>query len=217
MMATTAAGYYGTSVQLSQTLGRISACLARPHFTLLTYLQYLGEIQEWTNFVPDTVKITTNSTPMQIRAANFLSLRRLDAIIIATRPFLGGLVQFGEAEIPERYRKCFKYFANIASLAARESLALLRNLGEEGQVKGLTAFDKHFLVQDATVLALSSVILQGKRDERIRFRECIEMLLRLPGGRFGYLIRDMRGVEATLERFAKEKAPVGPYLLPISH
>jgi hypothetical protein len=58
------------------------------------------------------------------------------------------------------------------------------------------------------------LILRGKRDERVRFRECIEMLLRVPGGRFGYLIRDMRGVEMTLERFAKEKAPVGPYLLP---
>lgn len=214
MMATTAAGYYGTSVQLSQTLGRISACLVRPDFTLPTYLHYLSEIQEWTDTLPETLKITTTSTQMQIRAANFLALRRLDAIIIATRPFLGGLVQYGEADIPEKYHKCFKYLANIASLAARESLALLRRLGVEGQVKGLTAFDKHFLVQDATVLALSSVILRGKRDERVRFRECIEMILRLPGGRFGYLIRDMRGVEMTLERFAKENAPVGPYLLP---
>jgi len=209
MMATTAIDYYGPSVQLSQTLGRIASCLARPHFTVLTFLYYLSEIQEWTDSFPDTLKITTVSPQMQIRAANFLALRRLDAIIIATRPFLGGLVRFGEAEIPSKFHTVFKYFANIASLAARESLDLLRNLKLEGQVKGLTAFDKHFLVQDATVLALSAVAQLGKRDERVRFRECIQMLLRLPGGKFGYLIQDMRGVDTMMERFAKEKGQMG--------
>lgn len=209
MVASTAIGYYAASVQLSQSLGRIASCLARPHFILLTYLHYLSEIQEWTDSLPETLKITTVAPQMQIRAANFLALRRLNAIIVATRPFLGGLVQFGEVEIPRKFHKVFKYFANIASLAARESLTLLRNLRLDGQFKGLTAFEKHFLVQDATILALSSVVQLGKRDERVRFRECIEMLLRLPGGRFGYIIQDMRGVETNLDRFAKEKASIG--------
>jgi len=209
MMATKAIDYYAPSVQLSQTLGRIASCLARPHFTVLTFVHYLSEIQEWTDSFGDTLKIRIISPQMQISAVNFLALRRLDAIIIATRPFLGGLVQFGEAEIPCKFHKVFEYFANIASLAARESLDLLRNLNLEGQVKGLTAFDKHFLVQDATVLALSSVAQRGSRDDRVRFRECIQMLLRLPGGKFGYLIQDMRGVDTILERFPKENDPVG--------
>jgi len=73
-------------------------------------------------------------------------------------------------------------------------------------VKGLTAFDRHFLVQSACILALSSVVQLGKRDERLRFRQCIELLLRIPGGRYGYLIRDMRAVEGKLERYAAVKA-----------
>ena len=78
-------------------------------------------------------------------------------------------------------------------------------------IKGLTAFDRHFLVQSAGILALSAVVQLGKRDERTRFRECIEMLLRLPGGRYGYLIRDMRGVETKLDRFAVFKSAKSPY------
>lgn len=77
--------------------------------------------------------------------------------------------------------------------------------------KGLTAFERHFLVQSACILALSSVVQLGQRDERLRFRECIELLLRIPGGRYGYLIHDMRLVEAKLERYAAVKRTNPPY------
>ena len=86
---------------------------------------------------------------------------------------------------------------------------------DQQMVKGLTAFDRHFLVQSASILALSSVVQLGKRDERWRFRQCIELLLRIPGGRYGYLIRDMQGVEGKLERYAEMKAIKEPYALPL--
>jgi hypothetical protein len=113
-------------------------------------------------------------------------------------------------------RKFFTFCAKVASIAARESLALMRLMEGQRLIKGLSAFDKHFLVQCAGVLALSSVVELGKRDERLRFRECIEMLLRIPGGRHGYLIREMRGVESKLELFAGFKATKSPYVIYLS-
>lgn len=133
--------------------------------------------------------------------------------MVAMKPFLASLTQFGTSALSPRNRNFFSFCANVASIAARETLCLMRHMEGQRFIKGLTAFDRHFLVQSAGVLALSSVVLSGKRDERLRFRECIEMLLRLPGGRYGYLIRDMRAVEAKLERFAASKATKSPYIL----
>ena len=77
---------------------------------------------------------------------------------------------------------------------------------EQRLIRGRTAFDRHFLVQSAGILALSTIVQLGKRDDRPGFRECIEMLLRVPGGRYDYLIREMQDIESKLERFAAFKA-----------
>jgi hypothetical protein len=158
---------------------------------------------------------TTVGTPAQTKAINFLTLRYLDAVMIATRPFLASLARFGAGSLSPRLRSFFGFCANVASLAAREAVCCLRNEMDRQMVKGLTAFDRHFLVQSASILALSSVVQLGKRDERWRFRQCIELLLRIPGGRYGYLIRDMQGMEGKLERYAAMKAIKEPYSLPL--
>lgn len=173
-------------------------------------------MQNWSDSIPDSLRRANSDSLPQVRVQNFLSLRWFDAVMVATRPFLASLARFGGTALSVRLRNFFSFCANIASIAARESLSLMRMMEGQRYIKGLTAFDKHFLVQSAGILALSSVVQLGKRDERLRFRECIEMLLRLPGGRHGYLIRDMRGVESKLERFAILKATKSPYSLSIS-
>jgi hypothetical protein len=132
--------------------------------------------------------------------------------MVATKPFLASQARFGLSKSPLHQRNFFTFCATVASLAARETLSLMRYMEVTQQIKGLTAFDRHFLVQSATVLALSSVVQFGQRDERLRFRECIEMLLRIPGARHGYLIREMRAVESKLEQFEMMKGSRSPYV-----
>lgn len=174
-------------------------------------------MQDWLESLPESLqKINVSSAP-QVRAVNFLHLRWLDAVMVAMRPFLASLARFGPNMLPPKLSPFFSFCANIASIAAREALAYMRHMESQKYIKGLMAFERHFLVQSASVLALSSVVQMGNRDERLRFRECIEMMLRLPGGRYGYLIRDMRNVEHKLERFAGIKAPRSAYISRLTH
>ena len=131
--------------------------------------------------------------------------------MVAMKPFLASLARFGGTALGPNLRNFFNFCADVASIAARETLSLMRHMEGQKLIKGSTAFDRHFLVQSAGVLALSSVVQLGKRDERLRYRECIEMLLRIPGGRYGKLISEMRTVESQLERFAAIKATRSPY------
>ena len=204
-------GYNFVFTSLSQILGRTASYITQPKISLFTLLHYFGELQEWSDTLPDAFKRTNVGTPPQTRSINFLTLRYLDAVMVATRPFLASLARFGGASLSPRLRNFFGFCANAASIAARETLAYMRNMDMKRLIKGLTAFDRHFLVQSAGILALSSVVQLGKRDERLRYRECIELLLRIPGSRYGYLIRDMRNVESKLERFAAIKAINTPY------
>src|SRR5277367_5016983 len=205
-MTSSPIGYNSVSTTLSQILGRTASYLTQPKISLYTLLHYFGELQEWTDTLPDAFRRTTLGTPAQIRSINFLTLRFLYAVMVATRPFLASLARFGGVSLSPRLRNFFGFCANAASIAARESLAYLRHMDAQRLIKGLTAFERYFLVQSACILALSSVVQLGNRDERLRFRECVELLLRIPGGRYGYLIRDMRLVEGKLERYAAVKA-----------
>lgn len=204
-MTSSSIGYNSVSTTLSQILGRTSSYLAQQKISLYTLLHYFGELQEWLDTLPDAFRRTTLGTPAQIRSINFLTLRFLDAVMVGMKPFLASLARFGGGSLSPRLRNFFGFCANVASIAARESLAYLRHMDMQRLIKGLTAFERYFLVQSACILALSSVVQLGQRDERLRFRECIELLLRIPGGRYGYLIRDMRLVEAKLERYAAVK------------
>src|SRR5947207_9147133 len=210
-MTTAPVGYNAASTSLSQILGRTASYLAQPSISLFTLIHYFGEMQDWSDNLPETLRRNPLSSPSQLRTINFLHLRWLDAVMVATRPFLASLTRFGGTALSTPLRNFFSFCANAASIAARETLSLMRLMESQRLIKGLTAFDRHFLVQSAGILALSAVVQLGKRDERTRFRECIEMLLRLPGGRYGYLIRDMRGVETKLDRFAVFKSAKSPY------
>lgn len=212
-MTTAPVGYNAVSTSLSQILGRTASYLTQPTISLFTLIHYFGEMQDWSDALPETLRRNHLSSPSQLRATNFLHLRWLDAVMVATKPFVACLAQLGWADLSTRLRNFFSFCANVASIAARETLSLMRIMESQQLIKGLTAFDRHFLVQSAGILALSAVVQFGKRDERTRFRECIEMLLRLPGARYGYLIRDMRAVETKLDRFAVFKAAKSPYLL----
>lgn len=203
-------GYNSVSTTLSQILGRTATYLTQRKISLYTLLHYFGELQEWSDTLPEAFRRTTLGTPAQTGYINFLTLRFLDAVMVATRPFLASLARFGGGSLSPRLCNFFGFCANVASIAARDSLAYLKYMDTQRMIKGSTAFERYFLVQSACVLALSSVVQLGKRDERLRFHECLELLLRIPGGRYGYLIRDMRLVEGKLERFAatkQEKAP----------
>ena len=208
-------GYQSVSTTLSQILGRTASYLTQQKISLFTLLHYFGELQEWSDELPVEFRRTTVGTPEQTKAISFLTLRYLDAVMIATRPFLASLARFGAGSLSPRLRNFFGFCANVASLAAREVVYCLRNEMDKQMVQGLTAFNRHFLVQSASILALSSVVQLGKRDERWRFRQCIELLLRIPGGRYGYLIRDMQVVDGKLERYAAMKAMKEPYALPL--
>ena len=212
IMTTAPMGYGGASTSLSQILGRTASYLAQPTISLFTFLHHLGEMQDWSDKTPDALQRANLGQPGQSRVIYFINLRWFDAVMVATRPFLVSLARFGGTALSLRLRKFFVFCAKVASIAARESLALMRLMEGQRLIKGLTAFDRHFLVQCAGVLALSSVVELGKRDERLRFRECIEILLRIPGGSHGYLVREMRGVESKLERFAALKATKSPYV-----
>lgn len=215
-MTTAPVGYNAASTSLSQILGRTASYLTVPTVSLFTLIHYFGEMQDWSDNLPETLRRSHVSSPSQLRAVNFLHLRWLDAVMVATRPFVASLARFGGTALSTRLRNFFSFCANVASIAARETLSLMRLMESQRLIKGLTAFDRHFLVQSAGILALSTVVQLGKRDERTRFRECIEMLLRLPGGRYGYLIRDMRAVKSKLDRFAAFKAAKSPYVLLLS-
>jgi hypothetical protein len=214
MLAATPPGYHAASTSLSQTLGRVGSYLSHSSVSLFTFMHHLGEMQDWFDNVPEPLR-RIGGSPHQSKAVNLLHLRWLDAIMVTMRPFLAALARYGTygtGTLPSKLSAFFTFCANVASIAARETLAYMRQMETQRLIKGLTAFDRHFLVQSAGILALSSVVQLGKRDERLRFRECIEMLLRLPGGRYGYLIRDMRSVEHRLERFASMKAHRSAYV-----
>jgi len=211
-MTSIPAGYLAASTSLSQIMGRIASYLAQPNVSLRTLIHYFGELQEWFDTLPEIFRKLHLGAPTQMRAINFLNLRWLDAVMLATRRFVASLARFGANALSNKFRAFFRFCTNVASIAARKSLAFIRRLESQGMIKALTAFDRHFLLQSAGVLALSSAVELGMRDERLRFRECIELLLRLPGARHGYLIRDMRAVESKLERFAIAKSTKHPYL-----
>jgi hypothetical protein len=204
-------GYNASSTSLAQILGRTASYLTQAHVSLYTFVHYLSELQEWSDTLPESLKRDLLGSLPREKAVTFLNLRGLDAVMVATKPFLASLVRFGRDALSPKLRNFFEFCADVASIAARETLSLMRHTAGQKLIKGLTAFDRHFLVQSASILALSSVIQLGKRDERLRYRECIEMLLRIPGGSFAYLIRDMRNVESQLERFAAIKAIKSPY------
>jgi hypothetical protein len=209
-------GYGAASTSLSQVLGRMTSYLAQHTISLFTLIHFFGEMQDWSDTLPESLRRPHLTGHAQVKAINFLSLRWFDAIMVATKPFLASLARFGIGALSARLRNFFTFCANVASVAAREALSLMKQMKSQQLIKGLTAFDRHFLVQCAGILALSSVVQMGKRDERLRFRECIEMLLHLPGGRYGYLIREMREVETKLERYAATKGTKSPYNLPRS-
>jgi hypothetical protein len=170
-------------------------------------------MQQWTDTLPETLRRFHLASQSLTRTVNFLSLRWFDAVMIAMRPFLASLVRFGVDGLPTKICGFFQFAAKVASIAARESLSLLRHMENQRMIRGLLAFEKHFVLQSATVLALSSVVLLGKRDERLRFRECIEMMTRLPGAKHERLIKEMRTVEGKLEKLAIRKKARTPYFL----
>lgn len=214
--------YTASSTTLSQILGRTASYLSQSTISLQILIHYLGELQDWSDTIPNAFRqsytLPSSLPETNFRAINFLNLRWLDAIIVATKPFLASQARFGISKPPLHQRNFFTFCATVASRAARETLSLMRHMEIKQQIKGLTAFDRHFLVQSATVFALSSVVQVCQRGERLRFRECIEMLLRIPGARHGSLIRSMCAVESKLERFEVMKGSRLSYVLvPTSH
>jgi len=138
-------------------------------------------------------------------------LRYFDAVIIATRPFLASLARIGLSGLPSRLAGFFQFASHAASIAAREMLSLLRQMDNQRLIRGVMAFEKHFIMQSATALAISSAVLLGNRDERLRYRESIELLLRVPGEKNERLISGMRIIEKRLEKLAQHKASRTPY------
>ena len=195
------AGYSAASTSLSQTLGRVASCLAKSTtISLYTFVHHLGELQDWVDSIPNSLKrihLALNS----LRMIDFLNLRWFDAVMVATKPFLASLTRFGGSSLSPTLLNFFRFCANVASLAARETLLLMKHLEAQQLMKGLTGFEKHFLVQSAGVLALSTFVQMGREEERLRFKECIEMLSRLPGGRHHSLISEMNHLESRLKRF----------------
>ena len=185
--------------------------LSQPNISLYVLLHYLGELQDWSDGIPDSLRPNNNNftPPAHMRAIQFLSLRWLDAVMVATRPFIASLARFGGVALSTRTRSFFIFCARVASIAARETLSLMTHMEAQGQVKGLTAFERHFLVQSGSILALSSVV-QGGQDERLRLRECIQMLVRLPGMKALNLIHDMHTVVDKLDRWANQKGTKSP-------
>jgi len=203
-------GYNAASTSLSQTLGRVASCLAKPTLSLYTFIHHLGELQDWADSAPESLKrihFTLNS----LRMIDFLNLRWFDAVMVATKPFLASLARFGGSLLPSNLHKFFYFCANVGALAARETLLLMRHLEAQHLLKGLTGFEQHFLLQSAGVLALSTVVQMGRPEERLRYKECVEMLRRLPGGQHQKLIGEMQGVESQLERLATAKGTNTPY------
>src|SRR5208282_5561759 len=139
-------------------LGRTASYLALPTISLFTLIHYFGEMQDWSDTLPETLRRNHLSSPSQLGPINFLHLRWLDAVMVATRPFLASLARFGVAALSTRLRNFFSFCANVASIAARETLSLMRVMESQRLIKGLTAFDRHFLVQIAGILALSAVV-----------------------------------------------------------
>lgn len=204
-------GYYASSTSLAQILGRTASYLTQSQVSIYTFVHYLSELQEWSDTLPESLQPEYLTSLPQSSAVNLLNLRWLDAVMVAMKPFLASLARFGGDALGPNLRKFFRFCADVASIAARETLSLMRHLAGQKLIKGLTAFDRHFLLQSASILVLSSVVHLGKRDERLRYRECIEMLLKIPGGNYANLIRDMRTVESRLERFAATKVTKAPY------
>jgi len=131
--------------------------------------------------------------------------------MISTRPFLSSLVRYGANALPKKFSAFFQFAANAASIAARETLVLMKHLESQRMFRGQMPFERHVLLQSAEVLASSCVVSLGKRDERLRFRESIEMLRRMPGVKQEGLIQDMRNMEKKFEKLGSAKAPRSPY------
>lgn len=192
-------------------MGRISSYLLHPNLTLPTLCHYLGELQQWSDNLPETLRRFHIASQGHTRIVNFLSLRWFDAVMISTRPFLSSLVRYGGNALPKKFSAFFQFAANAASIAARETLVLMKHLESQRMFRGQMPFERHFLLQSAAVLALSCVVLLGKRDERLRFRESIEMLTRMPGVKQERLIQDMRNMEKKFEKLGSVKATRSPY------
>jgi hypothetical protein len=205
--------YPSASSSLSQIIGRISAYLSHPKLSLSTLCHYLGELQQWQDTLPDSLRRFHLASQGQTRLVNHLTLRWFDAVILATRPFLVAQAKTGLMGLPIKGSSFFQFASQAASIAARETISLFRFMDKQKRVRGLMAFEKHFMAQSAMVLAISSAVLQGKRDERLRFHECIETLTRVPGDKNERLINTMRAIEKRLESLANHKPTRAPYVV----
>jgi hypothetical protein len=121
--------------------------------------------------------------------------------MVATKPFLSFLALLGLFSLPVNLRGFFEFCASIAASAARESLDIIKSR-KQGEVKGITAFYRLFLLQSAAVFALSAVIRQGSNSDGASYKECLELLTQIPGGVDEQIMGDMHIVENKLEQFA---------------
>jgi hypothetical protein len=133
--------------------------------------------------------------------------------MVVMKPFLASLARFGSHPLPHKLSNFFQFCAHAAAVAARETLDMMKYIEQNPGLNSLSVFSRHFLLQSAGVLALSAVVQQGGKDERACYNECIEMLLRLPRSVDEDLIREMRGVNDKLERFAAGRAVKSQYLI----
>jgi hypothetical protein len=198
-------GYTNCSISLSQILGRTATYLSQSTISLYTLLHYFSELQEWSDTLLEPFQ-QSHVFPMYSKYNHFLTLRWRDAVMIATKPFLASLARFGFHPLPQKLWVFFQFCANIATIAARETLDLFKSMKQDGKLTGITAFYRHFLLQSAGVFALSAVVQQGRKTERSCYKECIELLRQLPRGVDEQLIRDMHTVEDKLEQFTGTRA-----------
>lgn len=133
--------------------------------------------------------------------------------MVVMKPFLASLASFGSHPLPHRLSTFFQFCAHTASVAARETLDLMKYIEQKPGLSSLSVFSHHFLLQSAGVFALSAVVQQGRKDERSCYKECVEMLLRLPNSMNEDLIPEMHAVNDKLERLAMSRAIKSQYLL----
>ena len=133
--------------------------------------------------------------------------------MVVMKPFLASLARFGSHPLPHRLSNFFHFCAHTATVAARETLELMKYIEQKLGLTSLSVFSRHFLLQSAGVLALSAVVHQGRKEERSCYKECIEMLLRLPKCVEEELIPEMHAVDDKLERFAANRSGKAQYLL----
>lgn len=205
-------GYTECSISLSQALGRTATYLLQPTISLYTLLYYFGELQEWSDTLPEHFR-SNHAPTLYSKHNNFLILRWKDAVMTAMKPFLASLARFGLQPLPYKLRVFFDFCANTAAIAARETLNQLKSMKQEHGLNGITAFYRHFILQSAGVLALSLVAQQGRKDEMRYYKECIEILPQFPGGVDDHLVREMRLLGDRLERFSATRFSMSSYLL----